>query len=60
MLRRSKVIETVSSLPERFSIEELIDRLIVLQKIEIGIEQVEKGQTVSTKEAKTRLKKWLK
>lgn len=60
MLRRRKVIETVSSLPEIFSIEELIDRLILLQKIEIGIEQAEKGQVVSTKEAKTKLKKWLK
>lgn len=60
MLRRRKVIETISSLPETFSIEELIDRLILIQKIEIGIDQAEKGQAVSTKVAKTRLKKWLK
>ncbi len=60
MLKRSKVIETVNSLPTSFSMEELIDRLIVLKKIEIGIEQAEKGQTVSTKEAKARLKKWMK
>ena len=60
MLRRSKVIETVSSLPATFSMEELIERLVVLKKIEIGIEQANKGQTLSHKEAKSRLKKWLK
>jgi len=60
MLRRRKVIETVNALPATFSIEELIDRLILLQKIEIGIEQSENGQTISHKEAKARLKKWLK
>jgi hypothetical protein len=60
MLRRSKVIETVSSLPTTFTMEELIDRLIVLKKIEVGLEQANKGQTISQKEAKSKLKKWLK
>jgi len=60
MLRKRKVIETVSSLPDKFSIEELIDRLVLLQKVEIGIEQANSGQTLSTKEAKAKLKRWLK
>ena len=60
MLRRSKVLETVGSLPATFTMEELIERLVLLKKIEIGIEQANKGQTISNKEAKSRLKKWLK
>lgn len=60
MLKRKKVIETINALPDTFSIEELIDRLVLLQKMEIGIQQADAGQTVSTKEAKAKLKKWLK
>lgn len=60
MLKRSKVIETVNSLPTTFSMEELIERLLILKKIEIGIEQADNGQTLSGKEAKAKLKKWLK
>lgn len=60
MLRRSEVLETVGSLPATFTMEELIERLVLLKKIEIGIEQANKGQTISHKEAKSRLKKWLK
>ena len=60
MLTKKKVIKTVSALPNTFSIEEIIDRLVLLQKIEVGIEQSEKGQSISTKAAKVKLKKWLK
>ena len=60
MLTKRKVIKTVSRLPDTFSIEEIIDRLVLLQKIEMGMEQSNKGQFVSTKAAKEKLKKWLK
>ena len=60
MLTKLKVIQTVKTLPDIFSIEEVIDRLVLLQKIEIGMEQSNNGQSISTSKAKTRLKKWLK
>ena len=60
MLSKKKVLETIKNLPDTFSADELIERIILLQKIEIGISQSAKGQTSSTQEAKTKLKKWLK
>lgn len=54
------MIKTINALTDKFSIEEIIDKLVLLQKIEIGIEQADNGQAVSTSEAKKRLKKWLK
>jgi hypothetical protein len=60
MLTKQKVIQTINDLPDTFSIEEIIDRLVLLQKIEIGMSQSINGETVSTEEAKVRLKKWLK
>ena len=60
MLDKKKVLQTIKDLPDTFSIEEVIDRIVLLQKIEIGLEQSRNGQTLSTSEAKARLKKWLK
>lgn len=59
MLTKTKLIESIKKLPNEFSVDEIIDRIILLQKIEIGLEQSAKGQTRTTKEAKKRLKKWL-
>jgi hypothetical protein len=60
MLDKKKVLQTIKDLPDTFSIEEVIDRIVLLQKVEIGLEQGRKGETLTTSEAKTRLKKWLK
>jgi len=47
-------------MPDKFSVDELIDKLILLQKIEKGLEQSEKGEVYSTQEAKEMLNQWLK
>lgn len=58
-LTKEKLIATIRELPETFSMEDLFERLIFVQKIELGLEQSEKGQVVSTEEARKRLTKWL-
>lgn len=60
MLVKEKVLETIQSLPDEFSLDELVDRLILLEKINTGLEQVEEGKTVSQEEAKEKMKKWQK
>ena len=60
MLTKEKVLKTINDLPDTFSADEIIERIILLQKIEKGLEQSAKGQTNSTAEAKKKLKKWLK
>ena len=52
MLTKEKLMATISELPETFSMEDLFERLIFVQKIELGLEQSEKGQVVSTEEAR--------
>lgn len=59
MLTKEKLLQTLKDLPDKFSIEELFERIILLQKIELGMEQSEKGEVYSTIEAKEKLKKWL-
>lgn len=60
MLTKTKVLETVKDLPNEFSLEDLMEKLIVLDKIEIGLQQVKDGKVMSTSALKQRLGKWLK
>ena len=48
MLTKDKVISSLNDLPDTFSMDELIDKLMLLQKIETGLEQSEKGEVFST------------
>lgn len=60
MLVKEKVLETIRSLPDEFSLDELVDRLIFLEKINAGLQEVGEGKIVSQEEAKERMKKWQK
>ncbi len=59
MLTKEKLIQTIRELPDSFSVDDLFERIILLQKIEIGIEQSKSGQVHTTQEAREKLKKWL-
>lgn len=60
MLSKEKVLEVIQSLPDEFNIDDVIERLITLHKIENGLQQVNEGQTISTAEAREKLQQWLK
>jgi hypothetical protein len=60
MLTKKKVIESLKDLPESFSTEDFIDRILLLQKIETGLIQSKAGKSHSIKQVENRLKKWLK
>jgi hypothetical protein len=59
MLTKAKLIQTINDLPDKFTLDDLLDRIVLLQKIEIGLEQSASGRIKSTKQAKEKLKKWL-
>ncbi|MEM8526059.1 MAG: hypothetical protein AAGG68_15580 [Bacteroidota bacterium] len=59
MLAKTTVIDTIQQMPSEFSLEELMEKLILIDKIEIGLQQVKEGKTFSHEEAKKRLAKWL-
>ena len=60
MLTKEKIKITIDSLPDNFTIEDIIEELIVLDKIDQGLNDVKEGKVYSTEEAKKRLDKWLK
>ncbi len=60
MLTKKKILSTIKELPDHFSIDDLLDSIMILQKIETGIEQSKDSMVYSTAQAKKKLKKWLK
>jgi predicted transcriptional regulator len=58
MLTKTKLKEQIEKFPEEFSIDELIDRLILIEKIEEGIRQSESGEVISEAELDNEIKKW--
>lgn len=60
MLTKTKLREQIEKFPEKFSIDELIDRLILIEKIERGIKQSENGDVISDSELDKEIKKWFK
>ena len=58
MLTKEKLNKTIVNLPESFSIDELIDQLILIEKIEEGIKQSESGKVVSNDNVKLMIEKF--
>ncbi|MBC8314499.1 MAG: hypothetical protein ISR57_06710 [Bacteroidales bacterium] len=60
MLTKDNVIKTLSKFPENFTLDELVDKLIFMDKVERGLEQSLANKVYAQEEAKKRLSKWLK
>ena len=60
MLTKEKIHYTIDSLPDNITIDQVIDQMILLDKIEQGIKDVDDGRVYSSEEVKEKLNKWLK
>ena len=52
---KDRVLDAVRELPEDATVEDAMERLYFLAKIEKGLEEAEAGKTVSHEEAKRRI-----
>lgn len=57
-MKRDKAMETVKEFPQEFELEDLIERLVFLEKVEKGLQQVEQGQTILHEKVKEITKRW--
>ena len=57
-MRRDKAIETVKELPIEFDLEELMEKLVFVEKVEKGLKQLGEGKTVQHESVKELAKKW--
>ena len=60
MTVKEEILELMEQLPDDATIEDAIERLIVLYKIQQGLEQLDKGEGIPQEEARKRIRQWLK
>jgi hypothetical protein len=60
MITPNQVIESFQTLPKNSSVEEMIERILVLEQIETAREQSRNGQIYSNNEVKAMVKEWRK
>ena len=60
MITKAILKEQIEKLPEEFSIDELISRLILIEKINSGNNQSENGEIVSEEELNKEIAKWFR
>ena len=57
-MKREKVIDAVNNLPQEFELDELLEKLILVEKVENGLKQLESNQVVPHEQVKEIAKKW--
>ena len=60
MLTKTSVIKTITRFPDNFSIDELVDKMILSEKIEKGIQYADNGRVISEDELEKRIEEWSK
>lgn len=60
MLTRKKLKEQIDKFPEEFSIDELVERLILIEKVEKGMTQSKRGEVISDTDLDNEVEKWFK
>lgn len=51
-------MDTVKEFPKEFELEDLIEKLVFVEKVEKGLAQTKEGKTVSHENVKEIAKKW--
>jgi hypothetical protein len=60
MLTKVKVKELIDHMPETFSVDDLVDKVILLQKIENSEKEIEDGEGIDWEDMKKEMDLWLK
>ncbi len=58
MLTKTILKEAIDKFPENFTIDELIDKLILIEKIERGNLQSERGEVIAEEDLDKEIEKW--
>lgn len=60
-MKKEKVIETLNQFPKEINIAEFFEQILINEKIDMGLEELEKGEVVSYAEVLEHFnKKWKK
>ncbi len=59
MLTKELVNSQIKEMPEEFTLDELIERIIIVEKVNRSLKEVEQGKTISEEELDEKLANYL-
>jgi predicted transcriptional regulator len=57
---KEQILRAIEELPEDANVEDALDRLYLLYKVERGLGQADRGELISQEEVRQRMAKWLR
>ena len=60
MAIKQQILKAIEELPDDASVEDALEKLYLLYKIERGLRQADHGDLIGQEEARRRMAKWLK
>jgi len=57
-MKKESLVEVLNELPTEFNLDELIEKLLVIEKIEIALNDIKNGRVISHEMVKKEIKKW--
>jgi hypothetical protein len=59
MLTKQAVIKSFKEMPDEFSLDEAVDKLILINKVQKAEQEIKEGKGLTTAKAKKKLQQWL-
>jgi predicted transcriptional regulator len=59
-MKREKVLEALKELPKEFELDVLLEKLVFVEKVNKGLSQIKKGETLTHEKVKETVLKWKK
>ena len=60
MITKTQIINSLDKLPENLTVDQVIDHLIFIEKVQKGLDDSVNGRVNTKEEARQKLNKWLK
>ncbi len=60
MITKNNVLDQIKLMPNEFTIDELIEKLIIVDKINLGLKDLEDGKILSEDEMDKEMQSWFK
>lgn len=57
-MNKDKALSTINDFPQEFELDDLLEKLIFIEKVEKGLNDLNKGKTISHEDVKEIVKKW--
>jgi predicted transcriptional regulator len=57
---KQQILNAIEALPDDADIEDALDRLYLLYKVDRGLRQADQGELITQEEVRQRMAKWLK